>query len=102
VLNAPGHGVLTLVPGGRYDFGNGSSLAAAHVTGVVALLLAGQVPVAPQRLQALLQGSHTHQKEGEGTSISACAAMASLRNASTCAAVDAKPAPLAQGERTVP
>ena len=102
VLNAPGHGVLTLVPGGRYDFGNGSSLAAAHVTGVVALLLAGQVPVAPQRLQALLQGSHTHQKEGEGTSISACAAMASLRNASTCAAGDAKPAPLAQGERTVP
>jgi len=100
VLKAPGHSVLTLVPGGHYDFGNGSSLAAAHVTGVVALLLAGQGPVAPQRLNTLLESSSAHQKEG--TSVSACGAIASLRNASTCAALDAKPASLVQGVRTVP
>jgi subtilisin family serine protease len=99
VLKAPGHSVLTLVPGGHYDFANGSSLAAAHVTGVVALLLAGQVPVAPQRLQAVLEASRALQKEG--TSVSACGAMASLRNATTCA-VDASPASLVQGASNVP
>src|SRR5262245_61924563 len=36
---APGRELLTLAPGGRYDFENGSSLAAAQVSGVVALLL---------------------------------------------------------------
>jgi hypothetical protein len=97
VLKAPGHSVLTLVPGGHYDFGNGSSLAAAHVTGVVALLLAGPVPVVRQDLPKLLESSRVQQKDG--ISISACGAMARLRNASTCAAADAKP--LAQGARTV-
>ena len=62
VLKAPGHSVLTLVPGGHYDFGNGSSLAAAHVTGVVALLLAGHGPVAPQRLNTLLESSSAHHQ----------------------------------------
>ena len=37
VLYAPGNNVLTLAPGGQYDFASGSSLAAAHVTGVLAL-----------------------------------------------------------------
>lgn len=41
---APGRDILTLQPGGHYDFATGSSMAAAHVTGVVALLYA----MAPQ------------------------------------------------------
>jgi len=40
VLLAPGRDVLTLVPGGRYDFASGSSIAAAHASGIAALLLA--------------------------------------------------------------
>ncbi len=39
-LLAPGRDVLTLVPGGHYDFASGSSLAAAEVSGIVALMLA--------------------------------------------------------------
>jgi subtilisin family serine protease len=39
-LYAPGAEVLTLLPGGRYDFASGASLATAHVTGAVALILA--------------------------------------------------------------
>jgi len=38
VLTAPGRDILSLAPGGRYDFSSGSSLAAAHVSGAVALL----------------------------------------------------------------
>ena len=39
VLNAPGTDILTTQPGGGYDFSSGSSMAAAHVSGIVALLL---------------------------------------------------------------
>ncbi len=38
-LMAPGRDVLTLVPGGHYDFASGSSLAAAEISGIVALML---------------------------------------------------------------
>src|SRR5690606_34027598 len=38
-LLAPGTDVLTLLPHDRYDFLSGSSLAAANVTGSIALLL---------------------------------------------------------------
>ncbi len=39
VVYAPGDDILTLTPGGHYDFASGSSLAAAEVSGVAALLL---------------------------------------------------------------
>ncbi len=38
-LIAPGLDVLTLVPPDGYDYLSGSSIAAAHVSGIVALLL---------------------------------------------------------------
>lgn len=84
VLKAPGRDILTLAPGGRYDFGSGSSLAAAHVTGVIALLLAEQAPLTVPALRTLLEGSRA-QAVDRG-SISACQAMAGLRKAATCAA----------------
>lgn len=39
VVLAPGRDILTTQPDGRYDFASGSSLAAAHVSGIAALLL---------------------------------------------------------------
>jgi subtilisin family serine protease len=39
VLSAPGTDILTTQPGGGYDFTSGSSMAAAHVSGITALLL---------------------------------------------------------------
>ena len=38
MLSAPGSDILTTQPGGGYDFTSGSSMAAAHVSGIVALL----------------------------------------------------------------
>lgn len=38
-IAAPGVDILTAAPGGRYDMSTGTSLAAAHVSGVIALLL---------------------------------------------------------------
>lgn len=39
VIYAPGEDILTLTPGGHYDFASGSSLAAAEVSGIAALLI---------------------------------------------------------------
>ena len=71
VLPAPGRDVLTLVPGGRYDYASGSSLAAAHATGVAALLLAAEPGLDADRLQRLLAA--------EGGALSINAAQALLR-----------------------
>jgi subtilisin family serine protease len=54
VLAAPGRDVLTLAPGGRYDFASGSSVAAAHASGIVALLLALQPQLEARALRSLL------------------------------------------------
>jgi subtilisin family serine protease len=82
VLKAPGHDILTLAPGGHYDFRSGSSLAAAHVSGVVALLLALPDAPRPAAVQALLESSRL-RADGSG-SISACGAIAALRRMPGC------------------
>ena len=38
-LFAPGDQIMVAIPDDRYDFRSGSSLAAAHVSGIIALLL---------------------------------------------------------------
>jgi subtilisin family serine protease len=54
LLRAPGTDVLTTFPGARYDYASGSSLASAHVAGVVALARALDRKLDPQQLRALL------------------------------------------------
>jgi subtilisin family serine protease len=55
-LAAPGERVLTLMPGACYDFASGSSMATAHVSGVLALMCALRPRLEPERARALLQG----------------------------------------------
>jgi len=59
LIHAPGTDVLTTFPGGRYDYASGSSLAAAHVSGVVALARARQRQLNPQQMRTLLT-AHAH------------------------------------------
>jgi len=54
-VQAPGRDVLTLQPGGGYDFTSGSSMAAAQVSGVVALLLAARPDLDGPAIERLLQ-----------------------------------------------
>jgi len=83
VLHAPGREVLTLTPGGHYDFVSGSSLAAAHVSGAVALLLALNSHLDAAAVYSLL--SHTSVSNGAGvTAINVCAALALLRPEGAC------------------
>jgi hypothetical protein len=86
VLYAPGRRVLTLRPGGRYDFENGSSMAAAHVSGVAALLLAHSPTMRVADIRRLLGDASLRPIVTDGPPqpvINACRALASL------AAVDA-------------
>jgi subtilisin family serine protease len=85
VLRAPGQDVVTLVPGDRYDFLTGASLAAAHVTGAVALLLARNKSLDRNATYALLERSESPRGEsGEAASINACVALAGLLRQGTC------------------
>lgn len=62
VLIAPGRDVLTLAPSGRYDYASGSSIAAAHASGVVALLLAAGVQADGPAMHALLSAASVGDK----------------------------------------
>lgn len=76
-LHAPGHDILTLTPGGHYDFVSGSSMAAASVSGAVALLLAQDSHLRPAAVYSLLSRNSSLTK-GEA-SINICRALAELR-----------------------
>jgi subtilisin family serine protease len=51
---APGVEILTTVPNDGYDFVSGSSLAAAHVSGIIALLLEVKPSLLPDQVKELL------------------------------------------------
>lgn len=72
-LAAPGRSVLTTTPGGGYDIDTGSSLAAAHATGVIALLRAAAPGADAERLKRALLGSMSATG-----AINACAAARTL------------------------
>jgi subtilisin family serine protease len=86
-LRAPARDILTLVPNGHYDFASGSSLAAAQVSGIVALLLARNQKLGFARLRMLLeQSTEKHDTtRGPFLSVNACAALALVVSGAVCA-----------------
>lgn len=85
VLRAPGRDILTLEPGGHYDYASGSSLATAHVTGALALMLALKPGESAAELAARLRRS-----QGDaGASIDICSAVAGLRGAAAACGLHA-------------
>jgi subtilisin family serine protease len=90
-LSAPGLEVLTLVPPDGYDFLSGSSIAAAHVSGIVALLLERDPALHASDIESLLV--RTSRPVGRGGAdnrmvVSACDALAELSSAIRCGADD--------------
>jgi len=75
-LPAPGLDILTLTPEGHYDFASGASLATAHVTGTVALLLNRDRHLDNTKLVTLLQNSR--DANIHDSAINACGALSAL------------------------
>jgi hypothetical protein len=86
VLQAPGREVLTLAPGGRYDFFSGSSIATGEITGITALLLAREAGLDAGRAHALLSAATDTVVTAEGPtrSVNACRALAELIGNTDC------------------
>lgn len=76
LVAAPGDEVLSTVPGGSFDFFSGSSLAAAHVSGIVALALELRPGLGPEGVGELLRG--TARNNPGHAFVDACAPLAAL------------------------
>ena len=83
-LRAPGREILTLLPGGHYDFASGTSLATAHVTGIVALLLAKNSKLTGAAVYQLLRDTTVHVDAGGDDSVDACGAVTALIGHGLC------------------
>jgi subtilisin family serine protease len=83
-LFAPGREILTLLPGGHYDFASGDSIATAQVSGVVALLLAKNPSLSAADAYRLLRDTSAHSGSGGDTRVDACAAVVSLVGQGSC------------------
>lgn len=80
-LGAPSTDILTTVPHGSYDFFTGSSLAAAQVSGIAALLLEHEPHLAPARLADLLRRTSRRNSPAQ---VDACAALAEALGQGGC------------------
>jgi len=88
VLFAPGREILTLLPGGHYDFASGASIATAQVSGVIALMLAKNPALTAASAYRLLRDTSYTLKAADGAGsvrgIDACAALVTLVGQGSC------------------
>jgi subtilisin family serine protease len=80
---APGDQIMVAQPDNGYDFRSGTSLAAAHVSGVVALLLAVSPKLSFDAIRAYLRESQQRSRSGS-PSINACAVLQQVDRSSAC------------------
>jgi hypothetical protein len=87
-LAAPGTEVLTTLPNGTYDFMSGSSFAAAHVSGVIALMLQLRPDLSASQTKRILQATIRQAAPAPGIpvagTVDACAAIAKLQGIEDC------------------
>lgn len=93
-LYAPGREILTLLPGGHYDFASGASIATAQVSGVVALMLAKKPGLSAASAYRLLRDTSSSLQNADGgvKGVDACAAVVTLVGQGACHASDSKSA----------
>jgi subtilisin family serine protease len=66
-LAAPGVNVLAAAPSGGYEFKSGTSYAAAHVSGAVALLLQSRPDLSPKAMRTILLNRARHLSAETGS-----------------------------------
>jgi hypothetical protein len=85
-VSAPGHDVPTTLPVNRWGFVDGTSFAAAHVSGLIALLQQLSPSLGPERTRALLQAAPGTDPGAArtGRPIDICAAIARAAGSCRC------------------
>ncbi len=79
VVHAPGTEILAPAPGERFDFVNGSSFAAAHVSGVLALMLERRPRLRLDEMREALQSTaRASEAEPDARLVDACAALGAV------------------------
>lgn len=89
-LFAPGREILTLAPEDRYDYFSGSSVAAAHVSGIAALMREVRPRMTNETVREVLVRTSARGPstvEDSRLVVNACAALADLVGSSGCPAV---------------
>lgn len=81
IIQAPGEHILTTLPYSTYDFISGSSMAAAEISGVIALLLEINPALHAEEIKAILLKSNLSAADG----VSAKTAVLSVCALSDCA-----------------
>jgi hypothetical protein len=81
-LPAPAEEILTTTPNAGYAFFSGTSFAAAHLTGVIALLFELEPRLAASRIAELLTETTVHGEKG--SSVNACLALERLLDGRVC------------------
>ena len=87
-LAAPARDILTTTPGGGFDFVSGNSFAAAHVSGVLALLLEKAPGLDAEQLDEVLRRTSRSVPGGPSVAvplIDACAALDQVATEGRCA-----------------
>lgn len=88
-LFAPGREILTLAPGDHYDYSSGSSVAAAYVSGIAALIREVRPQIGSSALRDVLVRSSAQPgtpAEPLRLVVNACAALADLVGGADCPA----------------
>jgi subtilisin family serine protease len=83
-LAAPSVDILTTAPQGHYDLFSGSSLAAAEVSGIAALMLERNPKLTPPQLAAILHKTARPIAATAAAQVDACAAVASASGGGNC------------------
>lgn len=83
-VTAPGEKILTTLPHGTYDFISGSSIAAAEVSGIIALLMELKPDLNLAETKAILQKSKLPSKKGYFSGINANTAVLTLCETTSC------------------
>jgi len=86
-LAAPGEDVPTTLPGNRWGFVSGTSFAAAHISGMAALLRELAPTLGPQQARTLLRSTAEREPASAGAAhrIDACAVITGLAGVCACA-----------------
>lgn len=91
-LRAPGRDIPTTAVGRKWTFATGSSFAAAHVSGLVALLLEVAPGARPAQLREYLQAPMAiGAASGASSRVDACAALARASGGCACTCGSARP-----------